>query len=53
LAIRSHLGAEAARLFHDLIKNKSRVAPDLKSSDAQLDGDAKAVDEFFVLSHII
>jgi hypothetical protein len=34
LAICGHLRAEAARLFCDLINDKSRVAPDLKSSDA-------------------
>jgi hypothetical protein len=27
MAIRNHLGAEAAQLFHDLINDKSRVAP--------------------------
>jgi hypothetical protein len=53
LAIRSHLGAKAAQLFHHLINNKSRVASDLKSLNAQLVGDVKAVDERFVLSHII
>jgi hypothetical protein len=40
LAICNHLGAEAAQLFHDLINDKLRVTSYLKSSDAQLDGDA-------------
>jgi hypothetical protein len=40
LAIHNHLGAEVAQLFYDLINDKSQVTPDLKSSDAQFDGDA-------------
>ena len=40
LAICSHLGVMTAQLLHDLVDDQLRVTPDVKASDAQLDGDA-------------
>ena len=40
LTVCLHLGIVAARLFHDLVDDQLRVAPDVKASDAQLDGDS-------------
>jgi hypothetical protein len=40
LAVRGHLVVEVAPIFHDLVDDKSRVAPNVKSSNAQLNGDA-------------
>jgi hypothetical protein len=53
LAVCGHLGVEAARLFNDLVNDKMRVTPNVESSNAQLNGDAQAVDECLILSHII
>jgi hypothetical protein len=53
LAVRGHLGVEAARLLHDLVDYEPRVAPNVESSDAQLNGDVHAVDERLVFSHVI
>jgi hypothetical protein len=44
LAVGSHLGVEAAQLFHDLVDDKSRVTSNV---------DAQAIDECLVLSHVI
>ena len=40
LTVCLHLGIVAARLFHDLVDDQLRVAPDVEASDAQLDGDS-------------
>jgi hypothetical protein len=53
LAVRGHLGVEAAQLFHDLVDDRSRVTSNVKSLNAQLNGDAQAVDECLVPSHVI
>ena len=53
LVVWSHLGVVIARLLHDLVDDQLGVAPDVKASDAQLDGDVQAVDECFVFGHII
>jgi hypothetical protein len=34
LAVCGHLGVEAARLFHDLVDDKSRVTPNVEASNA-------------------
>ena len=53
MTIRSHLGVVVACLLHDLVDDQLRVASDVKLSDAQLNGDAQAIDECLILSHII
>ena len=53
LVVCLHLGVVAARLLHDLVDDQLRVALDIKSSDAQLNGDAQAINERLILSHII
>ena len=40
LAVHNHLGIMTARLLHDLVDDQLGVTPDVKASDAQLDGDA-------------
>ena len=40
LVVCSHLGIVIARLLHDLVDDQLGVTPDVKASDAQLDGDA-------------
>ena len=40
LAVRRHLGVMVARLLHDLVDDQLGVTPDVKTSDAQLDGDS-------------
>ena len=40
LTVCLHLGVVAARLFHDLVDDQLRVAPNIEASDAQLDGDS-------------
>ena len=53
LTVCLHLGIVAARLFHDLVDDQLRVAPDVEASEAQLDGDSQAVDERFVFCSIV
>ena len=52
-AIHNHLGIVAARLLLDLVDDQLGVTPDIEASDTQLDGDAQAVDECLILSHIV
>jgi hypothetical protein len=52
-AVCSHLGLEVAQLFHDLVDDKPRVALNIESSNAQLNGDTQAIDECLTLCHII
>ena len=52
-AICSHLGIVVARLLHDLVDDQLGVAPDVEASNAQLYGDAQAIDERLIFSHIV
>ena len=49
----SHLGIVVARLLHDLVSYQLGVALDIEASDAQLDGNAQAVDECLIFGHIV
>ena len=40
LAVHHHLGIVAARLLHDLVDDQLGVAPEVKPSDTQLNGNA-------------
>jgi hypothetical protein len=53
LVVHGHLGVQVARLFHDLVNDKPRVTANVESLNAQLNGNAQAVDECLVLSHVI
>jgi len=53
VAVRCHLGVMAAPLLHDLIDDQLGVTLDVKSSDAQLDGDTEPIDESLVFSDIV
>ena len=53
LTVRSHLGIVVARLLHDLVDDQLGVTLDVEASDAQLDGDAHAIDERLIFGHII
>ena len=43
----------AARLFHDLIDDESRIASDLEPFDPKLDRDVESIDEGLVLCNIV
>jgi hypothetical protein len=43
----------AAQLLHDLADDELRVAPNVQPSDPYLNNDVQAVDERFILSHIV
>ena len=52
-AVCVHLGIVAARLFHDLVDDESRVASDVKPFDPKLDRDVETIDEGLVLRRIV
>ena len=52
-AICSHLSVVAARFFHDLVDDQLGVAPNIEVSDTQFNGDAHAIDECLIFSHIV
>jgi len=52
-AVCVHLRIVAARLFHDLVDDESRVASDVKPFDPKLDRVVDAIDEGLVLRRIV
>jgi len=52
-AVRVHLGIMAARLFHDLVNDESRIASDLKPFNPKLDHDVETIDKRLVLCCIV
>jgi len=52
-AVCVHLGVMAARLFHDLVDDESRVASDVKPFDPKLDRDVETIDEGLVLCRVV
>jgi hypothetical protein len=53
LVIRGHLGVVVALVFHNLVDDELRVTSDIQTSDAQLDGDAQAINKHLILRHIV
>jgi len=51
--VRVHLGIMAARLFHDLVNDESRIASDLKPFNPKLDRDVETIDKRLVLCCIV
>jgi len=52
-AVRVQLGIVAARLFHDLVDDESRIASDLEPFDPKLDRDVETINEGLVLCCIV
>jgi len=52
-AVRVHLGIVAARLFHDLVDDESRIASDIEPFDPKLDRDEETIDKGLVLGCIV
>jgi hypothetical protein len=53
LTVRHHLQVHKVFVFHDLIHDQLRVAPDLEALDPEFNGDSEAVDQGFVLSGVV
>jgi hypothetical protein len=53
LAIRLHLVAVAARVFHYLVDHKLRIPPHVEAFYAYLDGDLEAAKQGLVLGHVV
>jgi hypothetical protein len=53
LSVGHHARVVAVRVPYDLVDDKLRVTAVVKLLNPELDGDAQAVDEYLIFSHII